>query len=149
MPPPPEHDYYQLLTVEIDLTERVRSFLCIAFAPSRATPPVDASKSTFLTDVDANPEYSLLAGAAADGTPQVANLVDICGSPILPAAYTPAIAMTRPALPDIAFAIPLEPKPKNFTVGTVFRAWLARGFMYIDEDRELVPAVHARVVAVQ
>jgi hypothetical protein len=54
-----------------------------------------------------------------------------------------------PALADLALAIPLQPRPRDFIVGTTFSAWLARGILYVDEESELVPALQATVVAIQ
>jgi hypothetical protein len=142
---PPEHNYFQVLTVDLELTDAVRHFLCIAFAPTATPASFDASSPSFSTDVAAG-EHDLLHDDAS-GTRHVANLIDICGSPTLASVLAPTLATGGPVLPDVVVAIPLAPKPLDFTVGTEFHGWLARGVLYVDEDRELSPDVTLRVVA--
>jgi hypothetical protein len=144
---PPEHDYSQVLTVDLELTDAVRHFLCIAFAPTATPATFDASRPSFSTDVAAG-EHDLSRDDTS-GARHLANLIDICGSPMLPSVLAPTLAMGGPVLPDVAVAIPLVPRPLDFTVGTVFHGWLARGVLYKDEDRELSPDVTLRVVAIQ
>jgi len=145
---PPEHDYSQLLTVDVDLTDAVRHFLCVVFTPSATPASFDAASPTFLTDV--NHSGHTLLSDDSNGTAHVANLTDICGGSTVPGLPWPSIAASgQPALADIALAIPLQPRPRDFTVGTTFSAWLARGILYVDEQSELAPALSGTVVAVQ
>jgi len=57
--------------------------------------------------------------------------------------------MGMPVLADVALAVPMTPKPQGFVVGTKFSAWVARGFLYVDEESELSPPIMATVTAVQ
>jgi len=145
---PAEHDYSQLLTVDLQLTDAVRQFLCVAFNPHTTPATFDASSPSFSSTVD--PSYHGLLNADSTGMPSVANLIDICGSPTLASVYAPVIATSgRPTLPDVALAIPLQPRPRDFTVGTTFHAWVARGILYVDEESELSPDLSGTVAAVQ
>jgi hypothetical protein len=144
---PPPHDYWQQLTVDVELTEAVRGFACVVFTPGPTPATFDAASPAFLTDVAYSP-HTLLSDDGS-GTAHVANLIQICGSNSIAGLQRPAIAPTGPALADLALAIPLVPAPRGFTIGTTFSAWLARGILYVDEESELVPALQATVVAVQ
>ena len=146
----PGHDYYQQLTVEVPFTTAIRDFICVAFtsAPGGAAP--DASNARFLTDVENHPESSLLAGPSFDGTAHVNNIAAVCGTSHLTVVRAPRFVATgKPVLADVALAVPLKPKPQGFVVGTKFSAWIARGFLYVDEESELSPPIVATVTAVQ
>src|SRR5262249_25943710 len=105
---PPEHDYSQLLTVDVDLTDAVRQFLCVVFTPSATPKTFDAASPSFLTDVN-HSNHTLLYDVSG-GTANVANLTDICGGSTIPGlSWTTLAASGPPALADVALAIPLQP----------------------------------------
>jgi hypothetical protein len=145
---PPEHQFYQSLTVDLPLTPEIRGFLCAVFTSGPTPSSFDASNPTFLTSV--NYSNHTLLSADGGGTAQVSNLTDICGTSKLPAIQAPRVTPDgRPALIDVAMAIPLEPKPTGFIAGMTIHGWLARGVLYVDEESELVPQLSATVVTVQ
>jgi hypothetical protein len=144
------HGFEQQLTVVVPFTAAIRDFVCVAFVPTPGGAGLDASSPTFLTDVTNHPESSLLAGPSFDGTAHVNNIAAVCGSSHLAAVTAPHLVTTgMPVLPDIALAVPMKPKPQGFVVGTKFSAWLARGFIYIDEESEMSPPITAMVTAVR
>jgi len=148
---PPEHDFVQTLTVDLELTDAVRRFVCVVFTAAATPASFDASSPGFLTTVD--PGYKgLVAEVALPNSPSVTDLIDICGSS-LPAVRWPSFVnpsgTNKPSLAAIALAIPLTPSPQQFQVGTTFGAWLARGILNVDEESELSPKLTAKVVAVQ
>jgi hypothetical protein len=146
----PGHDYYQQLTVDVPFTTAIRDFVCVAFASASRSAALDASTPTFLTDVSNHPESSLLAGAIFDGTAHVNNIAAVCGTSHLTAVGAPhLVTIGRPVLADIALAVPMTPKPQGFVVGMTFSAWVARGFLYVDEESEMSPPITATVTAVQ
>lgn len=147
---PPAHSFSQLLVVDIPFTTAVHDFLCVVLTHAAGAAPVDASSASFLTDVMNHPDTSLLADGSGDFMPHVTTLEAVCaGSKLTPVA-APVIATTaQPVLPDFALAIPLSPSPQGLKVGDTLDPWLSRGFLFVDEDRELVPRVHAKVVSVQ
>jgi len=146
----PGHDYYQQLTVDVPFTTAIRDFLCVAFASAPGGGAFDTSSPTFLTQVANHPEASLLAGPSFDGTANVSNIAAICGTSRLAAVVAPRfVTEGKPALADLALAVPMTPKPQNFVVGTKFSAWVARGVLYVDEESELSPPITATVTAVQ
>ena len=146
----PGHEYSQQLTVDIPFTAAIRDFLCVAFASAPGGGALDASSPRFLTDVENHPEASLLAGPVFDGTAHVNNIAAVCGTSRLTVVRAPRlVAAGKPVLADIALAVPLKPKPQGFVVGTKFSAWVARGFLFVDEESELSPPVTATVTAVQ
>ena len=145
----PGHEFYQQLTVNVPFTTAIRDFICVAFvsAPSGA---LDASSPTFLSDVANHPEFSLLAGPSLDGATHVNNIAAVCGTSQLTAVHAPRLVTTgTPVLADIALAVPMTPKPQGFVVGTKFSAWVARGFLYVDEESEMSPPITAMVTAVR
>jgi hypothetical protein len=148
---PPEHDYYQQLTVDIALTDPVRRFLCIVFNAAATPTSFDASSPTFFNNVD--PGYHGLVPDTFPDPPPVTDLIDICGGPTLPAVRWPSLVnpggTNKPILPAVALAVPLTPAPRQFQVGTTFGAWLARGVLSVDEESELSPQLTATVVDVQ
>ena len=87
---PPEHDYSQHLTVDIDLTDAVRRFLCVVFTPGATPASFDAASPSFLTTVD-HSTYTLLRDDAT-GVAHVANLTDICGGSTVPGMQWSSIA---------------------------------------------------------
>lgn len=146
----PGHKYYQQLTVDIPFTTAIRDFICVAFVSAPGGGALDASSPTFLTDVANHPESSLLARPGLDGTAHVDNIAAVCGTSHLAAVAAPhLVTMGKPVLADVALAVPMTPKPQGFVVGTKFSAWVARGFLYIDEESEMSPPIIATVTAVQ
>jgi hypothetical protein len=142
---PIEHQYWQLLTVDIDLTPEVRNFVCVVFTATQAVPPQDASSPSFQTDVQTG-GYSI-ATSPTNGF-DLPSLEAICNGSLLSPVVAPAIAMTKPQLPDLAMMIPLLPTPTTFGVGESFTGHLARGRLFVDEQAELSPEVTATVVEV-
>jgi hypothetical protein len=146
---PIEHDYWQLLTVDIPIDNALESFLCVVFA--KTTPPdsypIDDTLATNLDDGS----FSLVI--TPQGTKRWQNVRDLCGSGSLPALLKPELLSgpfaDRPALPEVAVMIPMLPNPHDLTVGAQVSGWLARGIMGADEDRELVPTIRGTVVEVQ
>ena len=146
----PGHDYYQQLTVDIPFTTAIRDFVCVVFASAPGGAAFDASSPTFLTDVTNHPESSLLAGPSFDGAAHVGNIAAICETSRLAAVVAPHLVTEgKTALADVALAVPVMPKPQSFIVGTKFSAWVARGVLYVDEEREMLPPVVATVTAVE
>jgi len=146
----PGHEYFQQLTVDVPFTTAIRDFICVAFASRPGGATLDASSPTFLTDVENHPESSLLAGPVSDGTAHVNNIAAVCGTSHLATVVAPRlVTMGMPVLADVALAVPMTPKPQGFVVGTKFSAWVARGFLYVDEESELSPPIMATVTAVQ
>jgi hypothetical protein len=148
---PPAHDYFQQLTVDLELTESVRRFICVVLTAAATPASFDASSPSFFSDVD--PGFHGLVPESFPDPPPVADLIDICGGATLPAARWPALVNPsgdhKPILPAIVLAIPLTPSPRQFQAGTSFGAWLARGVLDVDEESELSPELTATVVAVQ
>jgi hypothetical protein len=146
----PGHDYYQQLTVDVPFTTTIRDFVCVVFASAPGGAALDASTPTFLTDVANHPEFSLLAGPIFDGTAHVNNIAAVCGTSHLTAVRAPhLVTQGMPVLADVALAVSMTPKPQSFVVGTKFSAWVARGFLYVDEESEMSPPIMATVTAVQ
>jgi hypothetical protein len=144
------HDYYQQLTVDVPFTTAIRDFICVAFASAPGGAALDASGPRFLTDVENHPESSLLAGPIFDGTAHVNNVAAVCGTSHLTIVRAPHLVTTgKPGLADLALAVPMTPKPRGFVAGTKFSAWIARGFLYVDEESEMSPPIMATVTAVQ
>jgi hypothetical protein len=144
---PSEHQYLQYLTVDVPYGSSAQQFLCIVFA--NATPPDQYPIDSSLTTSVDYQSFTLLNVLSPDGQPHVANVLDLCGGS-LPAVISPRITgLSKATMPDVALMIPLAPSPRAFTVGTTFKAWLGRGVMYRDEDKELVPVAEATVVTVQ
>jgi hypothetical protein len=75
------------------------------------------------------------------------NVSDLCRVASLPVVVTPNL-VTQAQLPDVAVMIPLLPDAHGFAVGDQVSGWLARGVLFKDEDRELVPVIHGTVVNV-
>lgn len=147
---PPAHNYSQVLVVDVPLTPAVRDFLCVVLTHAPGAAPVDASSASFLTDVMSHVDTSLLADGSGDFMSHVKTLEAVCGGPKLTPVVNPVIAVNaQPVLPDFGLAIPLSPSPQGLKVGDTLDPWIARGFLFADEDRELVPRVHAKVVTVQ
>jgi hypothetical protein len=147
---PPGHDYFQQLTVDVAFTTAIRDFVCVVFSSAPGDAGLDASSPRFLTEVENHPESSLLAGPILDGTAHVNNIAAVCGTSHLTAVRAPHLVTTgKPVLADLALAVPLTPKPQGFVVGTKFSAWVARGFLYVDEESELSPPGMARVTPVK
>ena len=146
----PGHEFYQQLTVNVPFTTAIRDFICVAFVSAHSAAAPDASIPTFLTDVADHPAFSLLADPSVDGAAHVNNIVAVCGTSHLTAVHAPHLVTTGvPVLADIALAVPMTPKPQGFVVGTKFSAWVARGFLYVDEESEMSPPIVATVTAVQ
>jgi len=147
---PPGHDYYQQLRVDIPFTTAIRDFICVAFVSAPGGAALDASSPKLLTDVANHPESSLLAGPSFEGTAHVNNVAAVCGTSHLAAVAAPRLVTRgRSILADLALAVPMTPKPQGFVVGTKFSAWVARGFLYVDEESEMSPPIMATVTAIQ
>jgi hypothetical protein len=147
---PPGHGYHQQLTVDVPFTTAIRDFVCVAFASAPGGGAVDASSPTFLTHVANHPESSLLAGPSFDGTAHVNNIAAVCGTSHLTTVGAPhLVTQGMPVLADVALAVPMTPKPQGFVVGTKFSAWVARGFLYVDEESEMSPPIRVTVKAEQ
>jgi hypothetical protein len=146
----PGHGYYQQFTAEVPFTAAIRDFVCVAFASEPGGAGLDASSPTFLSEVANHPEFSLLAGPVFDGTAHVNNIAAVCGTSHLTAVGAPhLVTLGKPVLADVALAVPMTPKPQGFVVGTKFSAWVARGFLFVDEESEMSPPITATVTAVQ
>jgi hypothetical protein len=147
---PPGHDYHQQLTVDVPFTTAIRDFVCVAFVSAPGGAALDASSPTFLTHVANHPEFSLLVGPIFDGTAHVNNIAAVCGTSRLTTVWAPhLVTQGMPVLADVALAVPMTPKPQGFVVGTKFSAWVARGFLYVDEESEMSPPIRVTVKAEQ
>ena len=146
MPPPPAHNFYENLTFELAITPAIRDYLCVIFTKAGGGAPIDSAAAGFVDSVDAHVWASLLSDGSNDNTAHVANIASVCGSSKLTPVAAPAIVMTKPVLPDVALMIGLTPDLQQLKVGDTATAYLARGFLYVDEESELSPAISLKMV---
>jgi hypothetical protein len=91
-----------------------------------------------------------LAGPIFDGTANVNNIATVGGSSHVTAVGAPhVVTMGVPVVADVALAVPMMPKLRDFVVGAKVSAWVEHSFLYVGEETKMSPPIRVTVKAEQ